>query len=467
MHKPARTIVEKILESNRITEDGDRSLLYVDRLVVADTALPAFETLRSAGYTTRNPAQALVIPDHYTPSSGATLAHVADDERRNLIRNTARVAREQGITVFDLGDRRQGIQHVVSTEQGFAQPGLVLVAVDSHTSTQGAVGALAFSISADLPHVLATQCIWLKTPRMMRINLEGRLAAGVTPKDLVLGIIAQLGSRGAGGFAVEYAGRLVREFSIEARTTICNLAAEMGARLAIVAPDDKTIDYLHGRPYAPTERDWDAAIAYWRTLPSDPEARFERDLSFDASDFEPMVTWGNHTENAVPITGVVPDPAQEPDPERRAHMIKSLDYMGLKPATRMTDIEIQQVFIGSCANSRIEDLREAAKLLRGRKAVVPTLIVPGSGLVKAQAEAEGLDVIFRSAGATWGEAGCSMCNSMNGDTVPAGARCASTSNRNHMGRQGRGSRTHLLSPPMAAAAAITGRLTDVRTLAVA
>jgi 3-isopropylmalate/(R)-2-methylmalate dehydratase large subunit len=353
---------------------------------------------------------------------------------------------------------------VVSVEQAYAQPGITLVAADSHTSTQGAVGALAFSIGSDLPHALATQCVWLKRPRMLRIDLGGRLSAGVTAKDVALALMVEVGANGALGHAVEYAGSFTRALSIEGRMTLCNMTAEMGGLIGIIGPDSTTFEYLHGRPFAPAGRHWDQALAFWASLPSDAGAVFDRDVTLDVSGVEPMVTWGNSPENAVPITGVVPDPAGARDPERRAQMAKSLEYMGLQPATRMTEIAIDQVFIGSCTNSRIEDLRAAAQVLRNRKVAVPTLVVPGSGLVKSQAEAEGLDAVFRTAGASWGESGCSMCVSMNGDTVPAGARCASTSNRNHVGRQGRGSRTHLLSPPMAAAAAVAGRLADVRKL---
>jgi 3-isopropylmalate/(R)-2-methylmalate dehydratase large subunit len=299
----------------------------------------------------------------------------------------------------------------------------------------------------------------------MQVNLEGTLPAGVTAKDAAMATIATIGSAGAAGLAVEYAGGLIRSLSMEGRMTICNMSAEMGARLGIMAPDDTTFAYLRGRPFAPSDHHWDRAVPFWRSLPSDPAARFERDVTIDVSSLAPMVTWGNNAENAVPINGLVPDPASEPRPDRRVQMTKSLEYMGLKPGMRMTDITIDQVFIGSCTNARIEDLRAAARLLRGRKVAVSTLVVPGSGLVKAQAEAEGLDAVFLGAGATWGESGCSMCSSMNGDLVAPGARCASTSNRNHMGRQGVGSRTHLVSPPMAAAAAISGRLVDVRTMA--
>jgi 3-isopropylmalate/(R)-2-methylmalate dehydratase large subunit len=438
----------------------------VDRLIVADTALPAFNTLKSRGLHVRKPSQALLISDHYAPSSGRTLDDVIDVERRDLIRTTECTARDLGIETIGMGDPRRGIQHVVAVEQAYAQPGITLVAADSHTSTEGAVGALAFSIGSDLPHVLATQSLWLKVPRMMRINLEGELPPGASAKDAALALMAMVGSDGALGHAIEYAGSFIRRLSTEGRMTICNMAVEMGGLIGIIAPDDTTFSYLWGRPFAPSGVDWDDAVAFWKTLPTDDGAVFDREVTLGVAAITPMVTWGNSPEDAVPIAGVVPDPANETNPERRAHMMSSLTYMGLQPGTRMSDVTIDQVFIGSCTNSRIEDLREAAKILRGQKVAVPTLVVPGSGLVKAQAAAEGLDAIFLSAGARWGEAGCSMCVAMNGDTVPAGMRCASTSNRNHIGRQGRGSRTHLMSPAMAAAAAISGRLRDVRELGV-
>jgi len=459
---PPRTIVQKILDAHQIHEEGGRRLIYVDRLVVADTAVPAFRSVDARGYAMRRPGQALIVPDHYTPSTGPSLDDVPDEERRAQIRNSEALGASLDIQVFGLGDPRRGIQHVVSTEQAYAQPGVTLVAADSHTSTQGAVGALAFSIGPDLPHVIATQCIWLKSPKMMRITLDGALAPGVSPKDVALALVARVGIGGGAGHAIEYAGSFVDALSLEGRMTICNLTAEMGALMGIIAPDARTFDYLRGRPYAPKGAMWEQATAYWRTLASDADAVFDREIRLDVGQVEPMVTWGNSVENAVGIGGVVPDPEDEPDLERRAQMIRSLDYMGLVPGIPLEALPIDQVFIGSCANSRIEDLRAAAERLRGRHVAVPTLVVPGSGLVKAQAEAEGLDRIFRSAGADWGEAGCSMCVSMNGDSVAPGARCASTSNRNHMGRQGRGSRTHLVSPAMAAAAAVAGCLTDIR-----
>ena len=459
---PRRTIVDKIFDAHAIHEESGRTLLYVDRVIAADTALPAFKALEQEGRRVRRPGQALHIPDHFTPSSGRTLDDVADDEMRAFIGGTAAAARTAGVPAFVLGDARRGIQHVVATEQAYAQPGIVLAASDSHTPTQGAVGALALSIGTDLAHALATQCVWLKRPQAMRIALEGRLARNVTAKDVALALVARLGCGGASGLAVEYSGSFIRELSVEGRMTLCNLSVETGARTAIVAPDEVTFDYLRGRPYAPSSRYWDDAVALWTALASDRDAPYVRELTLDVSTIEPMVTWGNSTENAVPITGRVPDPDAETVPERRTQIRKSLDYMGLAPSTPASQIEIDQVFIGSCANSTLEDLRAAARLMRGRKVVVPTLVVPGSGLVKAQAETEGLAAIFTDAGARWGEAGCSMCNSMNGDVVPPRARCASTANRNHVGRQGPGSRTHLVSPATAAAAAIMGRLTDVR-----
>ena len=458
----ARSIVDKIFDAHSIHDDSGRTLIYVDRVIAADTALPAFKALERSGRGVRRPSQALHIPDHFTPSSGRTLDHVADDEMRAFISGTAAAARREGVPVFALGDQRRGIQHIVSTEQAYAQPGIVLAATDSHTPTQGAVGALAFSIGTDLEHALATQCVWLKRPQAMRITLDGRLARNVTAKDVALAIVARIGSRGASGLAIEYSGTFIRDLSIEGRMTLCNLSVETGARFAIVAPDDTTFDYLRGRPYAPSARHWDQAVLFWRSLASDRDAQFVRELALDVSTIEPMVTWGNNTDNAIPITGRVPDPDRETVPERRAQIRKSLDYMGLAPSTPASEIEIDQVFIGSCANSTLEDLRAAARLMNGRKVVVPTLVVPGSGLVKAQAEAEGLAAIFADSGARWGEPGCSMCNSMNGDVVRPGVRCASTANRNHIGRQGPGSRTHLVSPLTAAAAAVVGRLTDVR-----
>jgi len=460
-----RNIVEKILDAHSVHEEGERILLYVDRLILADTARSAFNVLEKGHHAVRRPAQALLIPDHFTPSRGASLSEVRDPERRDLLAQVDQKARQKHISVLSLGDARRGIQHVVATEQALTLPGAIVVAADSHTPTQGALGALAFSVGTDLAHVLATQCVWVRRPKTLRIALNGTLAPHVTAKDVVMMLVAEIGSMGASGLAVEYVGSFIEALSVEGRMTICNMSVEMGARFAIVAPDQTTINYLRDRPLAPTGAEWEAAVAYWETLPSDEGAFYNQEMTLDVSRVEPMVTWGCNTENAIPISGAVPDPVLEGDADRRAQMERSLDYMALSPQTRLTDLKIDQVFIGSCSNSTLEDLRSAAEVIRGQQVVVPTLIVPGSGLVKAQAEAEGLDIVFTLAGASWGEAGCSMCCAMNGDVAAPGARCASTSNRNHMGRQGPGSRTHLVSPPTAALCAIKGCLSDISTWA--
>jgi 3-isopropylmalate/(R)-2-methylmalate dehydratase large subunit len=370
-----------------------------------------------------------------------------------------------GIVHFALDDPRQGIVHVVGPEQGITQPGMVLMCGDSHTSTHGALGALAFGVGAsEVTHVLATQATWQRRSKTMRIRVEGTLPSGVTAKDVILAIIAKVGANGAAGHVIEYAGSTIRALSIEERLTVCNMSIEAGARAGMVAPDETTYAYLKGRPYAPKGAAWERALAYWKTLPSDPDAAFDSEIDLDATQLAPMVTWGNSPEDALPVTGRVPDPAQEKDPERKASMERALQYMGLVPGMALTDIAVDQVFIGSCTNARLEDLRAAAQVARRGKAKVPAMVSPGSTQVKLAAEKEGLDRIFRDAGFEWRESGCSMCVGMNGDLVPAGKRCASTSNRNFVGRQGKGSRTHLLSPAMAAAAALTGRITDVRKL---
>ncbi len=369
--------------------------------------------------------------------------------------------------IFNLDDPRQGIVHVIGPEQGLTLPGMTLVCGDSHTSTHGALGALAFGIGAsEVGHVLATQTLAQVKPKTMRIAVEGRLGAGVTAKDLILAIIAKIGAGGAVGHAIEYAGGAIRGLSMEGRLTVCNMSIEAGARAGMIAPDDTTIAYLDGRPFAPKGAEWERAVAFWRALPSDAGARFDREVALDAAEIAPMVTWGTSPEDATSIAGRVPDPASIADAERRAAMVKSLDYMGLAPGTPISGIAVDRVFIGSCTNSRIEDLRHAARVAEGRHVVpsVRAMVVPGSGLVKRQAEAEGLDRIFRAAGFEWREAGCSMCVGMNGDLVASGERCASTSNRNFVGRQGKGARTHLVSPAMAVAAAVTGAFTDVRRL---
>jgi 3-isopropylmalate/(R)-2-methylmalate dehydratase large subunit len=461
-----RTLFEKIWSSHTIVERDDGSaLLYIDRHLIHDVAGVILEELAERGLPVRRPDRTFATPDHYAPTTGRRAAATANPKHGELIRSLEQGAREAGVTLFALDDVRQGIVHIIGPEQGLTQPGILLVCGDSHTATHGALGALAFGIGAsEIAHVLATQTLWQSKPRTMRVTIDGRLAPGVQSKDVILALIAAIGAAGGTGHVIEYAGSLIRSLSVEARLTICNMSIEAGARAGMISPDETTFAYLEGRPFAPKGEEWDRALAWWRTLPTDEGAPFDREVHLDAGEIAPMVTWGTSPEAALPITGRVPDPADAPDGERRAGMAQALDYMGLRPGTPLDEIAIDRVFIGSCTNSRIEDLRAAAAVLDGRRSVVPAMVVPGSGLVKAQAEAEGLDAIFRLAGFEWREAGCSMCVGMNGDLVAPGERCASTSNRNFAGRQGRGARTHLVSPPMAAAAAVTGRLTDVRTL---
>jgi 3-isopropylmalate/(R)-2-methylmalate dehydratase large subunit len=458
------TLFEKIWRDHVVTEQDGAALLYVDRNFVHEGSFHAFANLWHAERTVRRPRQTFGFADHYVPTKDRDRP-IADPEVANMVElfdaNTARA----GIESYNLADRRQGIVHVVGPELGLTQPGLVIVCGDSHTSTHGALGALAFGIGAsELEHVLSTQTIWQKRPKTMRISVEGVLPTGVTAKDVILAIIAKIGTAGAVGHVIEYAGSAIRGLSIEGRLTLCNMSIEAGARAGMVAPDDTTYAFLAGRPKAPQGKDWDAALAQWRALPSDPEARFDREVLLEAAELAPTVTWGTSPEDALPITGRVPDPAQCADPAKRAGIERALGYMGLIPGMALTDIAVDRVFIGSCTNSRLEDLRAAAAIATGRKAVVPAMVVAGSQQVKRDAEAEGLDRIFSAAGFEWREPGCSMCVGMNGDLVAAGQRCASTSNRNFEGRQGKGARTHLMGPAMAAAAAVTGRLTDVRKL---
>ncbi|MPR10343.1 3-isopropylmalate dehydratase large subunit [Microvirga tunisiensis] len=459
-----RTLVEKIIDAHTITMRPGRSLIYLDRIITADTSRPIYQLLESSGHRVRRPNQTLFIPDHYTPSRGMSPLDAADPESWRAIVETQDYSSREGLQMFPMGDPRRGIQHTVSIEHGFALPGLTVAATDSHTLTQGAVGAIALSISADMVHALATQTLWLKIPGQMRIVLEGRCKPGVTAKDVALLLLARLGPRGAAGMAVEYCGSHVRALGIGGRMTLCNLATELGARAAIIAPDDITYDALAGATFAPKDAAWDQFRAERLQLRSDEDASWSRSVTLDVGEVAPMVSWGTSPAQAVPVTGHVPDPRNEPDPLRRSKMTEALSYMGLVPGTEIRDLQIDQVFIGSCANGHIQDLKEAAAILKGRRVRVPTLVVPGSGHVGAEAEALGLVDTFRAAGAVWGESGCSMCNSMNGDIVRPGLRCASTSNRNHMGRQGPGSRTHLVSPAMAAAAAVAGRFHDIRDL---
>jgi 3-isopropylmalate/(R)-2-methylmalate dehydratase large subunit len=373
--------------------------------------------------------------------------------------------REFGITYFGMNDKRQGIVHIIGPEQGFTQPGMTIVCGDSHTSTHGAFGALAFGIgTSEVEHVLATQTLIQRPAKTMRINVDGVLGLGVTAKDVVLHIIGRIGTAGGTGYVIEYAGSVIRNLSMEGRMTVCNMTIEGGARAGLIAPDDKTFAYIKGRPMAPKDENWDKAVAWWKTLPTDEGATFDKEIFIDAKDIAPSVTWGTSPQDVLPITGIVPNPDDEPDVNKRASIIRALDYMGLTAGTKLTDISVDKVFIGSCTNGRIEDLREVARVAEGKKVAtgVQAMIVPGSGLVKAQAEDEGLDKILLEAGFEWREPGCSLCLGMNEDKLKSGERCASTSNRNFEGRQGRGARTHLLSPAMAAAAAITGKLTDIR-----
>ena len=460
------TLFEKIWQRHVVVDRGDGyQLMYIDRHLMHDGSAAAFATLRQRSLPLRRPDLALATPDHFVSTATRDLHKMEHREMRLALEQMRTNTTGAGVRLFFLDDERQGIAHVVSPEQGLTQPGFTLVCGDSHTATHGALGALAFGIgTSEVAHVMATQCLWQRKPAAMRVSVDGRCGAGVSAKDLVLAIIARIGAAGGVGYVIEYAGSAIRALSIEGRLTVCNMSIEAGARAGMVAPDDVTFDYLYGRPLAPSNAAWDRALAYWKSLPSEPDAQFAKEVSLDAASLVPMLTWGTSPEDAVPISACVPDPSSAPDAAKRDAMRLSLDYMGLTPGTPMEDIAVDRVFIGSCTNSRIEDLRSAAAVINGRKALVPSWVVPGSGLVKRQAEAEGLDRLFREAGFEWREPGCSMCVGMNGDTGLPGQRIASTSNRNFMGRQGRGARTHLLSPAMAAAAAVTGRFIDVRKL---
>jgi 3-isopropylmalate/(R)-2-methylmalate dehydratase large subunit len=462
------TLFDKIWREHVVLEREDgQALLYVDSHFLQDGSAPAFEMLRRRGLKPRVPERAFATPDHYVPTSGRDLALIADPEKRAMAEALEADAAAAGIAFFGLRDPRQGIVHVVAPEQGMSRPGMLIVCGDSHTSTHGALGALAFGVGAsEVAHVLATQTLWQRKPRTLRVTADGRLGPGVTAKDLILALIAQIGAAGATGCAVEYAGPAIEALSIEGRMTLCNMTIEAGGRAGMVAPDETTFAYLRGRPFAPKGIDWERAVAAWRVLKSDPAAEFDREARIDASVVEPMVTWGASPEDALPISGVVPDPAAAATPERQEAMTRAVSYMGLQPGQKLTDIAVDRVFIGSCTNGRLEDLQGAAAIVRGRKVApgVEAWVTPGSGLVKAAAEALGLDRLFTEAGFEWREPGCSMCLGTNGDQVAPGQRCASTTNRNFVGRQGPGSRTHLMSPAMAAAAALTGRLTDVRDL---
>ncbi len=465
-----RTMLDKVWSRHVIApRPGGEELLFVDlNLVHEGGTFLAFDQLRMEGRRVRKPKQTLAVTDHYLPSVNrdAGVAGIANPAIRNVVEWLEQNTRDFGIEHIGMHDPRQGITHVIGPELGLTHPGRLITCCDSHTATQGALGALAIPIgqSNQLRHVLATQTLWQKKPKTMRITIDGPLPPHVTAKDVILAVIARIGIGGAVGHAVEYCGSTVRAMSIEARLTICNMSIEAGARIGMIAPDDTTFEYLKDRPYAPRDAHWDRALEYWRTLPSDPEARFDRELTVEASALAPMVSWGTSPEDSSPISERVPDPASVADIERRRRIARALEYMRLAPGTPLAGIPVNRVFIGSCTNARIEDLRAAAHVIKARRAVVPAIVVPGSTAVKRQAEAEGLDRTFLAAGFEWRDSSCSMCGGSNGDIVPRGERCASTTNRNFEGRQGPGALTHIMSPPMAAAAALTGRLTDVRTL---
>ncbi|WP_427963583.1 3-isopropylmalate dehydratase large subunit [Altererythrobacter sp.] len=475
MASKPRTLYEKIWDSHVVeTRDDGTSLIYIDRHLVHEVTSPqAFEALRLTGRKVRRPELTLAVPDHNLPTTSRLDAAgnrlpIADPQSAAQLEALETNAPEFGIRYIDATAEAQGIVHVVGPEQGFSLPGATIVCGDSHTACHGGLGALAFGIgTSEVEHVLATQTLLLKQSKSMEVRVEGELGPGVTAKDLILHIIGVIGAAGGTGHVIEYRGPVFEAMSVEERLTVCNMSIEGGARAGLIAPDEITFNYLKGRPYAPTGEEWDKALAWWRSLRTDEGARFDKSVVIDARTVEPTVTWGTSPEDVVPIGGNVPSPDSFADPSKQQAAQKSLDYMGLTPGTAMKDIPVENIFIGSCTNSRIEDLRAAAAVLKGRtKApnVHWAIVVPGSGLVKAQAEKEGLDKIFTDAGFEWREPGCSACLGMNPDKVPSGERCASTSNRNFVGRQGPGARTHLVSPAMAAAAAVAGKLADVREL---
>jgi 3-isopropylmalate/(R)-2-methylmalate dehydratase large subunit len=459
------TLFDKLWRSHEVvTRQDGATLLWVDRHFVHEGSFHAFDQLKALGAGVNRPDLTFGIADHYVPTR-ARSAGIPDGDIRRMVAGLSANAAAHRIALFGLDDPRQGIVHVVGPEQGLTLPGLLIVCGDSHTSTHGAFGAYAFGIGAsEVAHVLMTQTLWQKKPKRMRIRVDGTTGPGIGAKDIALSMIARIGADGAAGHAVEYAGEAVRALSMEGRLTLCNLSIEAGARCGMVAPDEKTIAYLRGRPFAPAGEAFERAAADWLALASDADAAFDREVSLDGADIAPVVTWGVSPEDALPIDGVVPDPARAADPGKAEQIRDALVYMNLAPGQRLTDIRVDRVFIGSCTNSRIEDLRAAAAVLAGRKARVPGMVSPGSSLVKRRAEEEGLDRIFKEAGLEWVESGCSMCVGINGDQVPSGERCASTTNRNFKGRQGPGARTHLMSPAMVAAAAVAGHLVDVRPL---
>ncbi len=468
MSAKPRTLFEKIWDNHVVHRQADGTVvLWIDRHLVHEVTSPqAFEGLRMTDRAVRHPEATLAVADHNVPTTDRTQG-IADEQSRIQVETLERNAAEFGVPYFSMADKRQGIVHIIGPEQGLTQPGMTIVCGDSHTATHGAFGALAFGIgTSEVEHVLATQTLLQKPAKTLRITVNGTPGPGVTAKDLILAIIGQIGTAGGTGHVIEYAGDAIRALSMEGRMTICNMSIEGGARAGLIAPDETTFAYLKGRPLAPQGDDWDRAVAFWETLPSDEGASYDREVVLEAADIPPLVTWGTSPQDVAPITGTVPDPLSFDDPGRQQAAQRALAYMGLEAGQRLEDVPVDVVFIGSCTNGRIEDLRAAAQVASGRRVAdgVQALVVPGSGLVKAQAEAEGLDRIFSEAGFEWREPGCSMCLAMNADRLQPGQRCASTSNRNFEGRQGRGGRTHLVSAAIAAAAAVTGRLTDVRGL---
>ena len=463
-----KTLFDKIWNAHLVHQQEDGTcLIYIDRHLVHEVTSPqAFEGLRNTGRAVRAPNRTLAVADHNIPTTDRSVG-IEDEESRIQVEALEKNAADFGVPYFAMDDIRQGIVHVIGPEQGFTLPGMTIVCGDSHTATHGAFGALAFGIgTSEVEHVLATQTLIQKPAKNMRITVDGTLADSVTAKDVILAIIGKIGTAGGTGHVIEFAGSVIRGFSMEGRMTVCNMAIEAGARAGMIAPDQTTYDYLADRPMTPKGDHWDRAVAYWQTLPSDDGAVYDVEITLAAEDIAPTVTWGTSPEDALAITDAVPNPDKEKDANKRAKMERAIDYMGLKPGQKLTDIKVDTVFIGSCTNSRIEDLRAAAALAEGRKVAdgMRALVVPGSGLVKEQAEAEGLDKVFIDAGFEWREPGCSMCLAMNADKLAEGERCASTSNRNFEGRQGRGGRTHLVSPQMAVAAALSGHLSDVRNI---
>ena len=460
------TLYEKIWNEHVVHEQDDgTTLLYVDRHLVHEVTSPqAFEGLRLSKRLVRKPELTLAVADHNVPTTDREKG-IDDEESKIQIDVLEKNCKEFDIKLFDMKDKRQGIVHIIGPEQGFTQPGTVIVCGDSHTATHGAFGALAFGIgTSEVEHVLATQTLLQKKSKNLRINVTGKLPLGVTSKDVILQIIGKIGTAGGTGMVIEYSGSVIENLNIEQRMTICNMSIEAGARAGLIAPDEKTINYLKNKPMSPKEKNWDMAVEYWSKLKSDVDAKFDREVEIKGNEISPMVTWGTSPQDVVSIDGLVPDPEKEKDEDKKKSMKRSLQYMGLDPNTKITDIKVDRIFIGSCTNGRISDLRDAAKIIKGKKVAhhVNAMVVPGSGLIKEQAEAEGIDKVFKLAGFEWREPGCSMCLAMNADKLNPKERCASTSNRNFEGRQGRGGRTHLVSPSMAAAAAIDGHLTDVR-----